>query len=82
MSSYAALHDYCRAQCIPLQRVEVSEGPLDQPRWVVTVILFDINNPSSMTFVGGPAATKRAARRIAATRALQRLGQAIPEGTD
>lgn len=104
MSSYAALHDYCRSQRIPLEKVEISEGPLDQPSWLVTVIcesivddnasrafhsltiyaaiVHGVANPSAITIVGAPAATKKAARRITATRALRRLGQAIPEDKD
>ncbi|KAG8862802.1 hypothetical protein FRB96_000812 [Tulasnella sp. 330] len=78
MSSYSNLHDYCRAQRIAVETVEVSEGPHDKPIWIVTIILYGVRNPAARTFVSSPAPTKRAGRKMAAAQALKYLGQEVP----
>ncbi|KAG9013387.1 hypothetical protein FRB94_002915 [Tulasnella sp. JGI-2019a] len=82
MSSSAVLHDYCRSQGIPVNRIEVAEGPHNKPSWIVTVILYGVTNPSAKSFISDPAPSKKAARDLAATKALNFLGLAIPLSRD
>ncbi|KAG8862778.1 hypothetical protein FRB96_000788 [Tulasnella sp. 330] len=66
--AWAAVHDYCRKNKIPIQKTEVQLGTPDAPS-IAMFLTFDGNN-----FVGGPAPNGKTALRLAAIEAAQALG--------
>ncbi|KAG8990529.1 hypothetical protein FRB94_010705 [Tulasnella sp. JGI-2019a] len=80
--AWATLHNYCRSNHIPLNLIEIAEGPENATRWVVSIIVGDASSPNAKVFTGPPASAKKASRTAASILALQHFRVPVPNDDD